>query len=165
MRVFSKAIGLLAFSWCLLLSPIGLSYGGELIAPSRTLEEPGQKWGRLAVFSEPPELEVFLNEEKVGRTPLWLERVTAGPYLLKVGGGETEITVNENKSLKIGLFKGSFVAFPEGENETTQPTVDAKGPDQTKKMEPGQEERRAKDLTMWEVLVGGSSIRLWDSKN
>jgi len=164
MRICSKAIGVSAFLWCLLFVLAGLCFGGDLIAPTRTLEEPGQSWGSLAVFSEPPELEVLLNGENVGRTPLWLEKLKAGPYLLEVGGKKTEITVVEDKSFKIGLFKGSFLALPEDKKETKPPPAEAKGPVQAQKTESELQERKARDLTMWEVLIGGTSIQLWDSK-
>jgi hypothetical protein len=164
MRFSSKALGLSAFSWSLLSVLAGLCFGGELIAPTRTLEEPGQRWGRLAVFSEPPELKVLLNGENVGRTPLWLDKLEAGFYVLKVAGAETEIIVTEAKPTKIGLFKGSFVAFPEAEKEATHLSSEAPGPHQTPQLEMTQEKQRKKDLTMWEVLIGGSSVRLWEQK-
>ena len=44
---------------------------------------------------------MFLNGERVGRTPLWLEEVKAGFYMLKVGGVETkQVAVEENSACK-----------------------------------------------------------------
>lgn len=164
MRFYSRIMALSVFPGCLLLMLAILCFGEELIAPTRTLKEGGQAWGRLAVFSEPPELDVLINEEKVGRTPLWLDKIKAGFYVLKVGGKQTEITVSENGYLKIGLFRGTFIALPEDEKEINKPTVAEKSRDQAQKVTVDPDAQKARDLTMWEVLIGGSSIQLWDSK-
>jgi hypothetical protein len=63
----------------------------------------------VTVFSEPPELEVFLDGSKVGQTPLWLERVSQGFHKLRVKDVETEIHLEAGKGLRVGLFKGDLV--------------------------------------------------------
>ena len=70
----------------------------------------------MTVFSEPPELEVFLDGSKVGQTPVWLERVQQGFHKLRVEDPEKKIHVEPGKRLRVGLFKGDFVVFPEKES-------------------------------------------------
>jgi len=90
---------------------------------------------------------MYLHGEGVGKRPLWLDKMKAGPHVLKVEGEEAEIYVDEGKPVKIGLFKGSFVSFPEKEKEKEQPTLEKKPPAQAPQVETAREEQRTRDLT------------------
>jgi len=98
----------------------------ELIKPTRTLQSSEKTPGRLSVFSEPPGLDVFLNHSKIGKTPILSMEVTPGAHTLKVKGSETEIYVMPGKSLRLSLFKGTFIEVKEKEKEAIQkPEEDA----------------------------------------
>ena len=49
--------------------------GDELIEPTRELGGIEKEWGGLTLFSEPPQMDVYLDGKKLGRTPLWLHQV------------------------------------------------------------------------------------------
>jgi len=55
MRWDTKASASAFFTSCVVLL-FGLTWGlaGEVIEPTRTLQDPGKTWGGLTVFSEPP---------------------------------------------------------------------------------------------------------------
>jgi len=140
----------------LLLASVSVCFGGEIIEPTRTLHEPGKTWGGLTIFSEPPQLDVSLDGEKVGETPLWLREVKTGPHTIKIAHAETVVHVEKDQRLKVGLFKGSFVVSPEPKKE--QPKFETK-PDRqaaTPHMEPSEEEEKGRDLTLWEKFVNGT---------
>jgi hypothetical protein len=74
------------------------------------------------VFSEPPQMVVYMDGEKAGTAPpLWLQRVEAGTHKLRIGEVEKDTRVSERKTARIGLFKGSFVAFSEVEQKEAAP--------------------------------------------
>jgi hypothetical protein len=99
-KMLSKLMNIYVSFAIILLGAAALCYGGELIEPTRTLQDAGERWGKLIVFSEPPEVDVFLDGSKVGQTPLWLEKVKEGTHKLQIKDREKEIYVKE------GLFKG-----------------------------------------------------------
>ena len=143
-------------SCVIVLMSLTCCFAGQLIEPTRTLQEPGKTWGGLTVFSEPPHLDVYLDGEKVGSTPLWLRDVQAGPHTLKIALVETSVQVEEGKRLKIGLFKGTLVASSESEKEKPKVDKQLKQPATVPESQ-GQEEReKAEDLSRWEKFVNGS---------
>ena len=156
MRMTIKSRALTVLLPCIVLTAITFCFGGELMEPSRTLKEPGKAWGGLTVFSEPPQLEVFLDGKKVGRTPLWLRDVETGLHMLKIEQAETGIQVNKDKTVRIGLFKGSFVTFSESPKETQQLEARKKEISQPSTVEKPAEQEKRKDLTLWEQFVNGS---------
>ena len=122
-KMFSKLMNVYVSFAIILLGAAALCYGGELIEPTRTLQDAGERWGNLIVFSEPPEFEVLLDGSKVGQAPAWLERVKEGTHKLQINNREKEICVKEGKTLKVGLFKGrnertSWVADGPAERES-----------------------------------------------
>ena len=156
MRMTVTSGALSVFFCCIALSAITFSFGAELIEPTRTLQEPGKSWGGLTVFSEPPQLEVYLDGERVGRTPLWLREVETGPHTLKIASAETSVHVEKGKRVKIGLFKGTLVTGSEQEKEKPRPQQQLKERD-TIPTSQGQEEReKSDDLSLWEKFVNGS---------
>ena len=109
MRTVLKGIALFTRCLLLLLLAASISFGGELIPPSRTLQGAKEPNGKLTVVSEPPGLRVFLDGSKIGKTPIWLKQVKPGPHKLRVKQSETDIYVKPGKILQISLFKDSFV--------------------------------------------------------
>jgi len=140
----------------ILLSAISICFGGELIEPTRTLQGTEKTWGGLAIFSEPPQLEVYLNGEKAGRTPLWLRQVETGPHTVKIASAETIVHVKKDERLRVGFFKGSFVI--RSEPKKTQPAneKELKRPAAAPYTGPSEEEEKTRDLTNWEKFVNGT---------
>jgi hypothetical protein len=52
--MFSKLMNVYVSFAIILLGAAALCYGGELIEPTRTLQDAGERWGKLIIFSEPP---------------------------------------------------------------------------------------------------------------
>ena len=145
-----------ALFFCILILTLSVCSGGELIEPTRTLQEAGKTWGGLTIFSEPPQLEIYLDGEKVGQTPLWLRKVETGLHTIKIGPAETRVRIEKDKKLKVGFLKGSFVTSSEPAKET--PKVSQ--PLDQQAVAPPQEQaggdERTEDLTSWEKFVNGS---------
>ena len=156
MRALAK--GIACFSLCFLflcLAPLSGS-GDELIPPTRTLQEPEKTWGGLTVFSEPPQLDVYLDEKKVGQTPVSLKHVQAGFHKLRVEHSETDIYLEPGGTVQLSLYKGSFINLPkekeEGEKETG---VEGERPAEARKAVEAPKERDT-DLTPWEKFTNGT---------
>jgi len=150
MTNFIRISIILVFSYLVATLP---AVGDDLIEPTRALEGVWEKPAKLTVFSEPPQLDVYLDDEEIGQTPLWLDNVRSGTYELRIGVSETEIYIGEGKELRIGIFKGSFVKSIHEALET--PPVEPKTPVQVDRIEKPQEKRR-RDLTRWEKFINGS---------
>jgi hypothetical protein len=157
MRAVAK--GLACLSSCLLflcLAPLSGS-GDELIPPTRTLQEPGRTSGGLTVFSEPPQLEVYLDGKKVGETPVWLRHVKAGFHKLRVEHSQTDIYLEPGGSVQLSLYKGSFITVARekkgGEIETG---AQSKRPTEARKAVAAPGEQQGTDLTPWEKFVNGT---------
>jgi hypothetical protein len=58
-------------------------------------------------------MEVRLNGDAVGVTPIISEKFPAGDYLLRVGGFEIGIRVDAGKATSISWFKGRFIEIPQ----------------------------------------------------
>ncbi len=158
MKPFSKLMCISCFFLLFLSFNTALCFGGQLIEPTRTLQEAGEIPGRLTVFSEPPQLDVLLDGLKVGKTPVWLKNVKPGFHTLQIKDSDKEIYVKEGKTLRVGLFKGSFVTLPEKEKVLQkQAHVEGKKPDEVSKMTETPEQERRRDLTLWERFVSGTS--------
>lgn len=97
---------------CFLWMPTTYSSGAELIEPTRALEGENRQPGKLSVFSEPPGLEVTLDGEVIGKTPLNLKSVSQGAHVLHVGNKETMITIGPGESRRVSFFKSEFVKMP-----------------------------------------------------
>ena len=106
----------------------------ELIEPSRTLDGQQKPMGRLSVFSEPPDLDVYLDDTKIGKTPVISKEVTSGVHILRIKDTEKEITILSGKSLQLSLFKDSLIEIPEKKTEPpTQPKLEEKMATEEKK--------------------------------
>ncbi len=144
------------FFFCMMLSAITASFAGDLLEPTRTLQEPGKSWGDLTIFSEPPQLDVYLDGAKIGNTPLWLRQIETGVHTVRIGDAETSVLVEKDEGVRIGLFKGSFVksAAPEKQKPKLAPPRQETGlvPTPTQ----AEEQKRHEDLTSWEKFVNGT---------
>jgi len=148
--MFSKLMNIYVSFAMILLGAAALCYGGELIEPTRTLQDAGERWGKLVVFSEPPEFDVFLDGSKVGQTPVWLERVKEGTHILQIKDLEKEIYVKEGKTLKVGLFKGRFITRLEEEKMVgMQAGADKKAPAAEVEEAASPEKQKEADLSRW----------------
>jgi hypothetical protein len=146
-----------AFIAAMGLATVSICSGGELIAPTRTLQEPTIAWGGLTVFSEPPRLEVYLDGKKVGRTPVWLKHVQAGFHKLMVEHAETDIYLEPGVMVQLSLYKGSFITLPREKKEAEKEAgVEGERPTETRKAAPAPGEEQATDLTPWEKFTNGT---------
>jgi hypothetical protein len=130
---------------------------GELLPPSRTLEQPGERPGTLSVFSEPPELDVYVDGKHIGKTPLWGREVKSGDHVLKIRDSEKDIRMDSGKVLKIGLFRGEFVTFPEASKEAvgSSHTSPSQGPQKRPEghSENTAEQEKAGDVERWQRFI------------
>ncbi len=120
MRIFLKIVLCFSIPFVFLLAAVSFSIGGELIEPTRTLESSEKTSGKISVFSEPPKLDVYLDNSKIGKTPIVSMKVKAGIHLLKVKNSETKVYVALGKSLRLSFHKGSFIKIQEKEREKPQ---------------------------------------------
>jgi hypothetical protein len=107
-----------------------------LVEPTHSMEGKEEKPGELAVFSEPPNLEVMLDGEKIGETPVAVE-VKPGEHTLSIEKAEKTVNILPGESLRLSLFKGEFIEIPE---EEEKPVV--KAPEQPKIMPGGSQQAR-----------------------
>lgn len=155
--MFSRLMNVCVSLLVILLGAPAMCYGGEPIEPTRTLEDPAARWGKLVVFSEPPELDVYLDGSKVGMTPVWLEKVREGTHKLQINALENEIYVKEGKTLKVGLFKGRVIArIEEPKKVATEAGADKKAPAAKAEAAESPEKQKEADLSRWEKFVNGS---------
>jgi hypothetical protein len=141
---------------CVLVLALSVCFAGELIEPTRTLQEAGKTWGGLTIFSEPPQLEVYLDGEKVGQTPLWLRKVETGLHTIKIGLSETRVRIEQDKRLKVGLLKDSFVISSEPAKETPKVSQPSEQPAIAPPQAQAGEDERTEDLTLWEKFINGT---------
>ena len=140
-----------------LLLTSATSTGEELIAPTRTLGGGHEGVGRLTIFSEPPELDVFLDGSKAGQTPLWLTGVRAGKHLIRIKDAVTEVDLKSGTYLKIGLFKGHLITLPGEEEEMRGPQkVKERAKTGPSEVELPSETQREKELNRWDLFVNGT---------
>jgi len=119
----------------------------ELIEPTRTLDSSEKTYGKISVFSEPPDLEVYLDDTKIGKTPLILKEVTSGIHILRVKYAEKEIIILSGKSLQLSLFKDSLIEIPEKKAKApTQPKLDKKMATEEKKPDEPTREKTENEL-------------------
>ena len=158
MRICSRLMVLSFFFFCSFTFVTPWCLGGELIAPTRALQDPGKPAGKLTVVSEPADLDVVLDGNNVGKTPLWLKEVTPGLHTLQVSKSKTEIQVEHGKILQVSLFKGSFVNIMKEEEKLQK----KQGPEEKSLTEAGKtlespKAEKEKGLTPWEQFINRSS--------
>jgi hypothetical protein len=103
----------------------GLPFPGDLYAgliePTRALEPAPDDLGTLNVFSEPPALEIILDDNVIGKTPLISHELSTGMHTLSIGGSEAKIFINARKATSLSWFKGSFIEIPEKAKQADEP--------------------------------------------
>jgi hypothetical protein len=85
----------------------------QLIEATRSLEGTQEGEGSLNVLSEPPGLEVQLDGQVIGKTPVFSIKVLAGAHVLRIRDFETEIQIAVGKKVSMSWFKGTFIQIPE----------------------------------------------------
>ncbi len=129
----------------------------ELIEPTRTLQGKLNATGNLTILSEPPKLDVTLNDNQVGKTPILLKQLESGVYRLNIQESETEIYVGPGKDVKISLFKGEFIILPDEKKEPVKrQRAKEKKVEQARSIPPTKHAEQKKELTPWEQFVDGS---------
>ena len=133
-----------------------LCISAELIDPSRTLKNHQKPMGRLSVVSEPPGLDVFLDQSNICKTPIFSVEIISGTHSLRVKDTETEIYILPNKPLRLSLFKGTFIEVKKKEKEATLKTEE--GTKEKNPARPTQENTRYQpeyDPAYWPLKPGG----------
>ena len=152
MRIFPK---LLLMGLFLVFVMATAAVGGELIQPTRTLQS-AESAGNLSVFSEPPGLEVFLDQSNIGKTPIHAVEVTPGTHNLRVKDTERKIHVIPGKPLRLSWFKGRFIEVKEAKEEVIEKPV--KEVVEKKPAEPTEEKKGYEpkyDPAYWPLKPGG----------
>ena len=156
MKIISKQIPLMPFFLGLLFFTAPFCLGGELIAPTRTLQGTEINSGRISVLSEPPGLDVFLNNSKIGQTPILSIEINAGVHKLRVKDSETEILVIPGKSLQLSVYKGSFIEIQrEKEKREKQQRSKADNTTKERKTMEATEESKEYDPLYWPLNPRG----------
>jgi hypothetical protein len=102
---------LLALSAACTLFSAGLH--AQLIEPTRSLEGVQDGEGILNVLSEPPGLDVQLDGQLIGKTPIFTVKLPAGGHTLRIRDAVTEIQIAAGKKVSMSWFKGAFIEVPE----------------------------------------------------
>jgi len=133
-----------------------LPTAAELIEPSRTLTGSAEQLGKLSVFSEPPNIEVILDGNKIGQTPIIEKEVETGKHVLKIEDKKTEILVEPGKPLQYSWFKGIFTEIPYQE-EKRQPdqASEREQPGKTKKAQQPEEKKEKLEPLYWPLNPKG----------
>lgn len=128
----------------------------DLIEPSRDLTGNQEPSGRLSVFSEPPELDVFLDGAEIGKTPLISQEVTAGVHTLRIEDTEEEITISSEKPTRMSFFKGALIEIPEQEPESpAPPKSEQRAPAEEEKQESPAKDQKQYDPFYWPMNPSG----------
>ena len=148
MRILSKPILRPALLLVSLFFAVPFCLGGELIEPTRTPLSAERNSGRISVLSEPPGLDVFLDNSKIGQTPISSVEVNAGIHKLRVKDSEAEIFIKPDTSLELTLYKGSFIEIPkkEEEGEALKKSGEGKSTKGVKTSEPKEESKEYEPL-------------------
>jgi len=85
---------------------------GGMIEPTRSLGDAAGPQAKLTVLSEPAGLDVILNGQSMGKTPLFLIDLPPGAHRLKVNNQQTTIRLEAGKTLQISLYRGKFIKIP-----------------------------------------------------
>jgi len=92
--------------------PFAAGLHAQLIEPTRRLESASAIAGTLMISSEPPGLEVQVDGQVIGKTPIFSSTFSSGIHLLRIENSETEIHIVAGKTTAISWFKRTFIAFP-----------------------------------------------------
>ena len=128
----------------------------ELIEPTRTMQDKPKPLGRLSVFSEPPEIEVFLDGLKIGKTPLISNPVTPGAHMLRIKDTEKKIMILPGKTLQLSLYKDSLIEIPEKKVEVAPKTeIEEKALTEEKQTEDTDKKKKEDNPFYWPLNPSG----------
>ena len=146
---FSAALLLLLFA--------DLSLASDLIEPTRTLQSAVKATGSLTILSEPPDLNVTLDDTPIGKTPVFLDNVISGTHTLRVKDSETTIEVKPDATLQISLFRGKFINISVAKKvPLKQHAGDLKNVEEARTSQQPPKEEQKNDLTPWEKFTNRS---------
>ena len=111
MKQRSKTITALTFGVVLLLAA-SYAWSSELIAPTRSLSGSIDEKATLSVSSEPPGLNVTLDGNVIGETPVIEKEIEPGSHVVRIGDSETQFYASSGKVIKLSWFKGTFIEMP-----------------------------------------------------
>jgi hypothetical protein len=124
----------------LTMQPIAVC--ADLIEPTRTLKSQEEPMGTLTVFSEPPELDVVLDGNKIGKTPVIALEVRAGDHVVRIKDTRKEVSILPGSSVQLSLYKDSLIVIPEKKLESRkQPKLEEKRTTEGKKPKGSGEEK------------------------
>ena len=139
---------------CALAYP--LSPNADLIEPTRILGGTANPPGSLIVVSEPPALDITLDDSHIGKTPAFVKNVKSGIHRLRVKDSETEIYIEPGETLQISLHKGEFIYIPVAEKEPVeQQATREKKVTEARTTSRSQKKESKYDLTSWERFLNG----------
>jgi hypothetical protein len=145
-------------SGLLVLLLADLSPATDLIEPTRTLQGTKNATGSLTILSEPPNLDVALDGKPMGKTPVFLDKVTSGIHTLRVNNSETTIDVKPDATIQISLFRGKFINIPvEEKKPVKQQASEQRTVDETRATQQPPKGERQNNLTPWEKYLDGTS--------
>jgi hypothetical protein len=148
---------MIAFAVFVFVLAYPLSPNAELIEPTRTLQETVNAPGNLTILSEPPDLDVTLDDTRIGKTPAFLKNIKSGIHRLRVEDSETEIYLEPGGTLQISLFKGEFINIPVTEKKPVkQQALKEKQAHETRTIQQSPKEEQKNDLTPWEKFINRS---------
>jgi hypothetical protein len=112
----------------------------------------------LDVLSEPPGLDVTLDNTLIGKTPIFIKNVKSGAYQLRIKVTETTIYVEPGATLQISLFKGEFINIPVTEQAPErQPAIKEKKINESRINQQVSKEEQRNKLNSWDRYIDGSS--------
>lgn len=155
MRPHMIAFAVFVFSTVYPLSP-----NAELIEPTQTLKGTANASGNLTILSEPPGLDVTLDDTRIGLTPIFLKDIKSGIHRLRVKNSETKVYVEPGGTSQISLFRGEFINIPIAKNEPVkQQAIKEKKVNEARAVRQFPEEEQNRGLSRrerWEKFVDRS---------
>lgn len=138
----------------------------ELIPPSRTLEAAEPVPGEVSLFSEPPGLEVFINEKSAGLTPARRVSLKPGTHSLQIEGSDFQFEIAAGQRFQISFFNGQFIKKPTPEpppvgkkqaihEVTEEPAAESRPRSAT--APPTRQKKTKSGLSSWDLFINGSS--------
>jgi hypothetical protein len=144
-KMLSRSIIIFFFASVLLFFYSPSSKAG-LIEPTRTLRGTTEEMGKLSLYSEPPGLEVTLDGNEIGKTPVIEKDIEPGSHVVQIKKSKKEIFIIPGQPLAISWFKDSFIEIPiKKQPQPPPPTTVSEKP-----AKEGQPAEQAKKKQEWE---------------
>jgi hypothetical protein len=129
----------------------------QLIEPTRSLQDASDGAGLLSVLSEPPGMEVQLDGNVIGKTPVFSARFPPGHHVLRIKDSKTDIHIVAGKTFAISWFKGAFIEIPATVKPPAEIAREPQAPPAKPKPDegPGAQPSTAKDPFYWPLNPRG----------